>query len=107
MVTCMFSNTGQFMGSKVQIDEQAGLMKVGNRRVPFPVKKGEIWPYLKIPGTCWYPTETDDQGEGVLQGIYTEYIVDDLFCHQIQIQQVKINSMITDFIILEIYSLVI
>ena len=77
------------MGSKVEIDEQAGLMKVGNRQVPFPVKKGEIWPYLKIPGTCWYPTETDDQGEGVLEGMYTDYIVDDLLAIKFKYSKLK------------------
>ena len=80
---------GQFMGSKVEIDEQAGLMKVGNRQVPFSVKKGEIWPYLKIPGTCWYPTETDDQGEGVLEGMYTDYIVDDLLAIKFKYNKLK------------------
>ena len=84
----MYMCIGQFMGPEVQIDEQTGLMKVGNR-VPFAVKKGEIWPYLKIPGTCWYPTNTDDQGEGVLEGVYTDYIVNDLFAINFKYSQLK------------------
>ena len=75
----IYFSTGQFMGSKVQIDEQAGLMSVHDYRAPFSVKKGEMWPYLNIAGSCWYPTDTDDQGTGVLEGVYTDYIVDDLF----------------------------
>ena len=85
----MNTYTGQFMGTKVQIDQQAGLMKVDDHRVPFPVKKGGIWPYLNIPGTCWYPTNTDDQGGGVLEGIYTDYIVDDLFAFNFKYNQLK------------------
>ena len=72
------NSTGQFMGTTVQIDQQAGLMKFDDH-VPFAIKKGEIWSYLNTPGTCWYPTDTDDQGRGILEGVYTDYIVDDLF----------------------------
>ena len=73
------------MGSDVSIDN--GLMKVGSNRAPFSVKEKKIWPYLKIPGTCWYPTDTDDQGKGVLEGVYTDYIVDDLFAYNFKYNQ--------------------
>ena len=69
------------MGSdaSVDLDAEPAIMKINYDRVPFTVKRGEIWPYLNIPGTCWYPTDTDDQGEGVIEGVYIDYIVDDLF----------------------------
>ena len=81
--------TGQFTGTKVMIDKQAGLIKFGENLDPFTVKEGGIWPYLNIPGTCWYPTDTNDQGEGVLEGVYTDYIVDDLFEFNFKYNQMK------------------
>ena len=73
------------MGSDVSIDN--GLMKIGSNRAPFNVKEEKIWPYLEIPGTCWYPTDTDDQGKGVLEGVFTDYIVDDLFAYNFKYNQ--------------------
>ena len=77
------------MGGKVQIDEQAGLMKVHDHQAPFAVKRGEMWPYLNIVGSCWYPINTDEQGGGVLEGVYTDYIVDDLFDNHFKYNQFK------------------
>ena len=79
------------MGSDVLVDHGTDpiLMKISHkyREVLFAVKKGEIWPYLKIPGICWYPIDSDDQGGGVLEGDYTDYIVDDLFANKFKYSQ--------------------
>ena len=77
------------MGIDASIDEDNGLLKIGSDQGPFSVKKGNIWSYLKSPGTCWYPTDTDDQGSGVLEGVYTDYIVDDLFAYDFKYNQFK------------------
>ena len=77
------------MGSDASIDHEAGLIQVRLDRMPFAIKKGEIWPYLKLPGTCWYPTGSDAQGRGVLEGDYTDYIVDDLFATNFKYNQFK------------------
>ena len=77
------------MGSDVSVDQEDGIMKISHDRVPFTVKKGEIWPYLNTPGTCWYPTDTDDQGGGILEGVYTDYIVDYLFAINFKYNQFK------------------
>ena len=77
------------MGSKVLVDEEAGIMKIRNNRVPVTVKRGEIWPYLNVAGTCWHPTDSDDQGAGVIEGIYADYIVDDLFAINFKYNQFK------------------
>lgn len=66
------------MGADVAVDEHSGLLRVGNI-APFSVKEKDIWPYLHRPGKCWYATDAGDQGEGILEGVYTDYIVDDLF----------------------------
>ena len=74
---CIFF-VGQFMLDNIKIDEQYQLIKVGKCQ-PFPVKKSEVWPFLHIPGECWYGTYTDHQAKGILEGTYTDYITDDLF----------------------------
>ena len=77
------------MGSNPLVDQEAGLMQPRHDRKPFAVKKGQIWTYLKIPGTCWYPTDSDDQVRGVLEGDYTDYMVDDLFATNFKYNQFK------------------
>lgn len=77
------------MGSDASIDHEAGLIQVSHDRMPFAIKKGEIWPYLKLPGTCWYPTGSDAQGRVVLEGDFTDYIVDDLFATNFKYNQFK------------------
>ena len=80
------------MGVDVSTDEDAGILKIGNHRAPFAVKVGKIWPYLNIPGACWFPVNSDEQGGGVIEGIYTDYIVNDLSVWlQLQIQSVQIT----------------
>ena len=66
------------MGPDVTIDKSNGLIRIGNM-APFSVRRGDIWPYLHEPGECWYANNAGDQGEGILEGSYTDYIVEDLF----------------------------
>ena len=73
----------------IDIDQEYAMMEVSDYRKPFPVKEGEIWPYLNIAGTCWYPTDTDDQATGVIEGVYTDYIVDDLLAINFKYNQFK------------------
>ena len=85
----MFIAAGQFMSADVSTDEDAGIMKIGIHRAPFSVEVGKIWPYLNIPGACWYPINSDEQGGGVIEGIYTDYIVNDLFGNNFKYNQFK------------------
>ena len=77
------------MGIEAVIDREYNLIKVSNYRLPFPVKKGKIQPYLNMPKSCWHPTHSDDQGAGVIEGVYTDYIVDDLFAINFKYNQFK------------------
>jgi len=52
-------------------------MKLNNRR-PIHVKKGPAWPYLHLNEDCWYGISTDNQGAGVIEGVYTDYITEHL-----------------------------
>ena len=74
------------MGPDVAIDRKNGLMRIGNIK-PFSVRKGVIWPYLHMAGQCWYAKNAGYQGEGILEGTYTDYIVDDLFDNDFKYNQ--------------------
>jgi len=72
---------GQFLTSDVKIDTEYKLMKFQNRQ-PISVKRGRAWSYLKSDIECWYGSSTDNQATGVIEGTYTDYIVQDLFATQ-------------------------
>ena len=53
------------------------VMQLGDHK-PMAVKKGAAWPFLEITEKCWHGTTIDnDEGE-LVEGIYTDYIVDQL-----------------------------
>ena len=68
---------GQFLTTDVNIDTKNMLMKLGDRD-PISVKKDKVWPHLGINSECWYGVNTNNQGAGIIEGIYTDYIVDHL-----------------------------
>jgi len=49
-------------------------MKLGDRK-PMSVQKGEAWPFLGIAKECWYGVSTNNQGTDIIEGVYTDYIV--------------------------------
>ena len=69
--------TGQFLTADVIVDEGNRLLKL-NDGPPIPIKKAPIWPFMEIAGDCWYGTATDNQGTGIIRGVYTDYIVEHL-----------------------------
>lgn len=73
----MFVYIGQFLTADVNIDNENMLMKLGDRN-PILVKKDKAWPYLGINAECWYGAVTNNQGAGIIEGVYTDYIVNDL-----------------------------
>ena len=52
-------------------------MKLGDHN-PITVKKDKAWPFLGINAECWYGVGTNNQGAGIIEGLYTDYIVEDL-----------------------------
>ena len=52
-------------------------MKLGDRK-PIPVQKGQAWPFFGTPEVCWYTVTIDNQGTGIVEGVYTDYIVEHL-----------------------------
>ena len=73
----------------IDVDQEYAMMPVSDYQIPFPVKEREIWPYLNIAGTCWYPTDTDDQATAVIEGVYIDYLVDDLLAINFKYNQFK------------------
>jgi len=52
-------------------------MKLGDRK-PISVKREKAWRFLGINEYCWYGTTTDNQGTGIIEGIYIDYVVEHL-----------------------------
>ena len=53
------------------------LIKLGNHN-PILVKRDKAWPHLGINAECYYGVNINNQGAGIVDGIYTDYIVDKL-----------------------------
>ena len=70
-------HVGQFLTVNVNIDTENMIMKLGDRN-PIPVKKDKAWPFLGVNAECWYGADTDNQGAGIIEGVYTDYIVEHL-----------------------------
>ena len=70
-------NVGQFLTADVKFDADNMLMQLGDRK-PLSVKKDKAWPFLGINEECWYGANTDNQGTGIIEGIYIDYVVEDL-----------------------------
>jgi len=70
-----FIFAGQFLSVDVAIDTNYNVMKLGNRK-PISVKKAPAWPFLGISADCWYGEDTDNQATGMIEGVYTDYVVE-------------------------------
>lgn len=77
MSLCLINCAGQFLTADVDIDYDNNIMKFGDRP-PISVKRGSAWPFLGVLEDCWYGHTTDNQGTGVIEGVYTDYIVEHL-----------------------------
>ena len=68
---------GQFIGKDIKIDTHYNVMKIGNHK-PISVVKGQAWHFLGSDEDCWYGKATDNQGSGVIEGNYMDYVVEEL-----------------------------
>ena len=59
----------------MNIDTENMLMKLGDR-IPILVKKDKAWPFLGVDAECWFAVDTNNQGAGIIKGVYNDYIVD-------------------------------
>ena len=65
------------MGKTIQIDTEYNIMKIGDHK-PISVVKGRAWSFLGIEEDCWYGKSSNNQGGGVIEGNYMDYVVDEL-----------------------------
>jgi len=76
-INILITFLGQFLTSDVEFDNEYNLLRFSNHK-PISVRKGPAWHYLHINQDCWYGTSTDNQGTGVIEGNYLDYIVPEL-----------------------------
>jgi len=65
------------MGKDIGIDTNYNIMKIGYL-TSISVVKGPAWHFLGTDEECWYGRTTDNQGGGVIQGSYLDYVVKEL-----------------------------
>ena len=53
------------------------MIKIGDRK-PISVIKDAFWNFLETDEQCWYSRSSDNQGGGVIQGSYLDYVVKEL-----------------------------
>ena len=68
------------MGKQVVVDKEYNMIKIGNQK-PISVVKGPAWHFLGTYEECWYGKSTNNQGGGVIEGSYMDYVVGELIPH--------------------------
>ncbi len=79
--TCFFTISGQFFRGGVEIDTVRKLLILPGKE-PVPVMRRPVWSFMEreIPDDqlCWTAMNPGYQGEGLIDGTYLEYLVDDV-----------------------------
>jgi len=65
------------MGKEIGIDTEYNIMKIGDLK-PIPVVKAPACSFLGTGEECWYGKSTNNQGGGVIEGNYMDYVVEEL-----------------------------
>ena len=65
------------MGKDVKVDADYNMIKIGYH-TPIQVVKGLAWHFLGTDEECWYGKSTNNQGGGVIEGNYMDYVVKEL-----------------------------
>ena len=72
-----FNILGQFMGKEIKMDTEYNMMKIGDLK-PIQVVKAPAWHFLGSNEECWYGKSTNNQGGGVIEGNYMDYVIEEL-----------------------------
>ena len=80
--TCVgLSYTGQFFRKGVEIDEVRKFLIMPNKE-PVPVMRRPVWSFMeremKDGQLCWTAMNPGYQGEGLIDGTYFDYVVNDV-----------------------------
>ena len=72
---------GQFFRDGVEIDEVRKILIMPNKE-PVPVMRRPVWSFMerdeKDDQLCWTAMNPGYQGEGLIDGTYFDYLVDDV-----------------------------
>lgn len=83
-LTPIFALTGQFFRSGVVLDSVRKILMVPGQE-PVPVQRKPLWAYMErevhsadSDKLCWVAMNPGYQGEGLIDGVYFDYLVDDV-----------------------------
>lgn len=78
-----YSPTGQFFRKGVEVDEIRKLLFLPNKP-PIPVEWKPAWKYMEKDANmtnvqhCWTAMNPGNQGKGLIDGDYVDYLVEDV-----------------------------
>ena len=85
---CNILYTGQFLHKEATIVENE-LLKINGRFIP--IEKLPAWDFVHINDTCLHAKpKRGFQAEGIIEGKYTDYIVESLFSSQFHYNKFKL-----------------
>lgn len=82
--------TGQFFRTGVEIDEVRKILIMPNKE-PVPVMRRPVWSFMEREKQddqlCWTAMNPGYQGEGLIDGTYFDYLVDDVMTSEFQFKK--------------------
>ena len=77
-IVCSIPSSGQFFSKGTRIDQGKRRLLLPSRS-PIPVVLEDPKPEVHHKSQCWRLQTPGYQGEGLIEGDYTEYVVDSVF----------------------------
>lgn len=81
---------GQFFRSGVEIDEMQRIAILPNKK-PVPVRNRPLWGFMKhktaVNQHCWTAMNHGEQGEGLIDGVYRDYLVNNILSDDFKFKQ--------------------
>ena len=79
-IYCIY-NTGQFFRKGIEIDEVRKILVMPGKN-PVPIMRKPVWSFMEREQSddqlCWTAMNPGYQGEGLIDGKYFDYLVDDV-----------------------------
>ena len=89
---CLFwySRTGQFFRQGVEIDEIRKILIMPNKE-PVPLMRRPVWSFMERKQIdnqlCWTAMNPGYQGDGLIDGKHSNYIVDDVLTDMFEFKE--------------------
>ena len=88
-------STGQFFRKGVEVDEVRKILIMPNKE-PVPVMRRPVWSFMEREKSkaeeeqlCWTAMNPGYQGEGLIDGTYYDYLVDDVMTSEFLFKKVQ------------------